>query len=148
MGYRSDIRIATTTRGLEEIYKYCDTHPVEYPFIGADKNDKNAAMRRPDIVYTDGQRSDVAVIGWDFVKWYDEFSNENDNITPALEHLDELEIPWHFMRDGEDMDDREELYGITKNGQQNIPNPHLEFGIHLRYNYKEGDYYRHTLSIV
>lgn len=99
MGYRSDVRIATTMEGYEQICKKVDELSQDgksYPLIGT--------KRTPE-VYEDFKG--CVVFGWDWIKWYDGMYKDVDDVIAALEFIESKGIPYEFCRTGENYEDIE-----------------------------------------
>lgn len=100
MGYRSEVKIATTREGYDALLKIMDlknkSKDVEYPLIGSDI----------DPGYFEEEGGSV-VFGWDDIKWYVGLLCDVTNVEEALGELDEQEIPYEFCRIGESWDDIE-----------------------------------------
>lgn len=99
MGYRSDVRIATTHEGYERVCKRVDELSEgrnTYPLIGT--------KRIP--VFFEEQDGSV-VFGWDWVKWYDGMYADVTNVTTALAEIESAGVPYEFCRVGEEYDDIE-----------------------------------------
>ncbi len=94
MGYRSDVRIATTKKGYEflceRINEYVKAHPAVVKLLGTSVE--------PDFYEEFG---DDVVFGWDCVKWDPSYSY----VAPIEEAIGKLEreagIPYEFCRVGE-----------------------------------------------
>lgn len=92
MGYRSEVRICLLKKNFEELKKKCE-------------NLKYNLMQDFDYI-DDSECGPTVVFGWNWVKWYEEF-DEVAAIENYLFHLDD-DIPYSFVRIGEDRDDIEE----------------------------------------
>ena len=99
MGYRSDVRIATTREGYERLCKHVDELSAgknTCPLLGAN--------RMPEFF----EENDGSVaFGWDWVKWYDGTLVDVSNVTTALSSLIQDGVPCEFCRTGEKYDDIE-----------------------------------------
>lgn len=99
MGYRSDVRIATTREGYDQICRRVDElsegHDT-YPLIGT---------KRPSEFFEEQDGS--VVFGWDWVKWYDGMLADVTNVMTALSEIDRAGKPCEFCRVGEEYDDIE-----------------------------------------
>lgn len=91
MSYRSDIAIAMRKEDFELLKDF-------------DKENKNL-MELLEIAEVKESRG-VAVIKWDSLKWYPEFS-EVQAINKFLWQLSNEDKPYRFIRIGEDIDDTE-----------------------------------------
>lgn len=96
MGYYSDFRIMTTTEGRETLEDYVNKHTKEkeinlFNFLDEDKFNKEL---------------NIFMFGKDFIKFYPEFP-EIENIIDGLNFLKKKNIPYCFIRIGENVDDIE-----------------------------------------
>ena len=112
MGYRSDVRIITTMNGYEELKKFVDSYCKEkkcYNLLEALDVDK----------LTD---TSDKLIGWDYVKWYDDLYDDVIAINEGLSHIANLGYAYNFARIGEDFDDyeTEEKFGLDGDCVPNI----------------------------
>lgn len=99
MGYRSDVRIATTREGYDLICERVDGLSEgldSYPLIGT--------KRQPEFFE---EQDGSVVFGWDWVKWYDGMYPDITNITTALLEIEGAGVPYEFCRVGEEYDDVE-----------------------------------------
>lgn len=99
MGYRSEVRIATTREGYDLMCDKVDSVSAErtsYPLMGSD--------RQPEFF---DEESGTVVFGWDSIKWYEGLLSDVTNVVEALGELEEQEIPFEFCRIGEDWNDIE-----------------------------------------
>ena len=99
MGYRSDVRIITTMNGYKELKNFVDSYCKEkkcYNLLEALDVDK----------LTD---TSDKLIGWDYVKWYDDIYDDVIAINEGLSHIANLGYAYNFSRIGEDFDDYEEI---------------------------------------
>ena len=99
MGYRSEVKIATTREGYDRMCRHVDERSERgksYPLI--------STKRKPAFV---DERDGTVVFGWDNIKWYEGLLADVDNIMSALSELGETGIPYEFCRVGEDYDDVE-----------------------------------------
>lgn len=99
MGYRSDVRIATTREGYNRICKRVDKLSEGrdgYPLIGM--------KRKPEFVEKGG---DSVVFGWDWIKWYEGMYVDVTNVMTALAEIEADGLPYEFCRVGEEYDDIE-----------------------------------------
>ena len=104
MGYRSEVRIATTEEGYGEFLKACDAKNaalgVERPLIGTGIEPDSCERERGCVLF-----------GWDEVKWYDLYADVQA-VEQAIAEMDERDIPCRFVRVGEDWDDIEVMGDI------------------------------------
>lgn len=99
MGYRSEVRIATTREGYDLMCKKVDFLSEDldsHPLMGAE--------REPEFYDEEGG---CVVFGWDNIKWYEGMLIDVTNVTVALSELADQEIPHEFCRIGETWDDVE-----------------------------------------
>ena len=99
MGYRSDVRIATTREGYNRICKRVDKLSEGrdgYPLIGM--------KRKPEFVEKEG---DSVVFGWDWIKWYEGMYADVTNVMTALAEIEADGLPYEFCRVGEEYNDIE-----------------------------------------
>ena len=100
MGYRSEVRIATTREGYDALLEIMDSKNksgnVEYPLIGSGI----------DPGYFEEEGGSV-VFGWDSIKWYDGLYRSVDDVVLALDEIGAKEHPFEFCRIGESWDDIE-----------------------------------------
>lgn len=99
MGYRSDVRIATTREGYDRICRCVDElsqgSGIEQ-LIGTKVSPPHFEEYAGSVVF-----------GWDFVKWYVGALDDVTNVTKALSELATHGIPYEFCRIGENWDDVE-----------------------------------------
>lgn len=93
MGYRSDVYLKTTTEGWLMIKKLNDSIP--------EFNEQPLAYSEVS-VSSDGNYK----IEWTDIKWYDSFKSVQ-HVNNLLEKFDEQDIPYSFIRFGEDVADVE-----------------------------------------
>lgn len=93
MGYRSQVYLKTTTEGYLVFKRFNDSIEKE--------DDK--PLQYADIVKTP---SGFYKISFDDIKWYESFDDVN-NFMICLDKLDTQEIPYSFIRIGEDTTDIE-----------------------------------------
>ena len=99
MGYRSDVRIATTREGYElmcERIDFISEGLGSYPLMGSE--------HMPDFL---DEQGGCVVFGWDSIRWYAGLFTDVTNVVEALEELAECEIPYEFCRVGEEYGDIE-----------------------------------------
>lgn len=99
MGYRSQVYLKTTTEGWLVIKQFNDKieNPDHRPLCGADISRTKSGFYK---------------ITFDDVKWYDSYE-EVENFNDALDLLEEQDIPYSFIRLGEDTGDVEHKYNWT-----------------------------------
>lgn len=100
MGYRSEVKIATTRAGYDALLEIMDlknkSADVEYPLIGSGID--------PGYFEEEGG---CVVFGWDSIKWYDGLYRSVDDVILALDEISAKEHPFEFCRIGESWDDIE-----------------------------------------
>lgn len=101
MGYRSQVYLKTTTEGWLVLKKFNDS--IENP------------DHRP-LQYAEIQKTSTGFykIYFDDIKWYEGSFPEVDNFMNGLEKLEEQDIPYSFIRIGEDVDDIEHKRNWTE----------------------------------
>lgn len=98
MGYYSDFQVLTTVEGREVFENYVKEHTKE--------NEINF-FNYLDVDRTDLEK-DFSVFGKNNIKWYRYCGfPEVDNFIKAMELLKDKEIPYIFVRFGEELDDNE-----------------------------------------
>ncbi len=109
MGYRSQVYLKTTTEGWVVIKQYNDSienkehRPLEYADVG-----KTA--------------SGFYKITFDDIKWYEGSFKEVDNFMHAIGMLDDLDLPYSYIRLGEDISDVEHRNNWTDDMPDEIAN--------------------------
>ena len=95
MGYRSNIYLKTTTEGWIVMKKFNDSieNRAHQPLDGAEVNKTESGFYK---------------ITFDDVKWYDSYEQVK-NFNKVLDMYEEQEIPYSFIRLGEDVDDIEHI---------------------------------------
>ena len=93
MGYRSDVYLKTTKEGFDVLLKMNNEIKDKYS-----KPLCNAIISK--------SKSGFYKIIFDSVKWYEEYEQVK-NFSEALLQMAEKEIPYSFVRFGEDLDDTE-----------------------------------------
>lgn len=109
MGYRSQVYLKTTTEGWLVLKKFNDS--IENP------------DHRP-LQYAEIQKtpSGFYKITFNDIKWYEGSFPEVDNFMNGLEKLEEQDIPYSFIRIGEDVDDIEHKTNWTEDMPDEISN--------------------------
>ena len=104
MGYRSQVYLKTTTEGWLVLKKLNDS--IENP------------EHRP-LQYAEIKKTPTGFykISFDDIKWYEGTYAEVDNFMNGLDKLEEQDIPYSFIRIGEDVSDIEH----KKNWTEDIP---------------------------
>ena len=99
MGYRSEVRIATTQFGYDMICKRVDALSAtrdELKLLGTD--------RQPEFFE---ERDGSVVFGWDWIKWYEGMLPDVTNVVSAISEAASNGVPLEFCRVGESYDDIE-----------------------------------------
>ncbi|WP_165047562.1 MULTISPECIES: hypothetical protein [unclassified Adlercreutzia] len=99
MGYRSEVKIATTRKGYDQMCEYVDALSDgldTFPLMGS--------CCKPDFFE---ERDGCVVFGWDYIKWYEGLLADVSNVVDALSEIDECGLPYEFCRIGESWDDIE-----------------------------------------
>ena len=100
MGYRSEVKIATTREGYDALLEIMDHKNesvfVDYPLIGT--------AVKPG--YFEEENGTV-VFGWDSIKRYDGLFREVDDVIEALAEIADNGYPYELCRIGESWDDIE-----------------------------------------
>jgi len=93
MGYRSQVYLKTTTEGWLLLKRFNDSIETKEhrPLYGADVNKTESGFYK---------------ISFDDVKWYDSFP-EVQNFMEAMDVLEDNDIPYSYIRIGEDTSDIE-----------------------------------------
>lgn len=93
MGYRSEVKIATTCEGYDQMCKRVDALSE-----GSGTSPLMGSRRKPDFF----EESDGCVVfGWDYIKWYEGLLADVDNVADALNEINECGLPYEFCRIGE-----------------------------------------------
>lgn len=99
MGYRSEVRIATTREGYDAICDCVDRLSAgqrEYQLVGRNIQPEHFE-----------EFGGCVVFGWSFIKWYVGDLADVTNVAKALSEIGALGIPYEFCRVGENRDDIE-----------------------------------------
>lgn len=123
MGYRSDVVLKTTTEGYLVMKKLNDsiTETVDRPLQGAEISRTESGFYR---------------ILFENVKWYDSYKDVQ-NFIKGIDKLDEQDIPYKFIRIGEEYDDVE----VKENYTDDMPEELCEFNPDISvYDTNEGEY--------
>ena len=99
MGYRSEVRIATTREGYDLMCEKVDSLSD-----GLDRCPLMGTEQEPEFF---DENDGCVVFGWDNVRWYEGMLVDVTNIVKALAELAAQEIPHEFCRIGETWDDIE-----------------------------------------
>ena len=99
MGYRSEVKIATTREGYDQMCERVDALSE-----GLGTSPLMGSCRKPDSF----EESDGCVVfGWDYIKWYEGLLADVSNVADALSEIDKRGLPYEFCRIGENWDDIE-----------------------------------------
>ena len=122
MGYRSQVYLKTTTEGWIIMKKFNDSidNRDHQPLDGAEVNKTESGFYK--ITFCD-------------VKWYDSFPSVQ-NFNQVLNMYDEQDIPYSFIRLGEELDDIEN----RKNWTDDMPSEIEYFEPLIDINDEDGDY--------
>lgn len=117
MGYRSNVYVKTTTEGYILIERFNNTieNKLEKPLTGAEIHVTTKGFYK--IEFSD-------------VKWYEGSFKDVDNFMKSLDILTEQEIPWAFIRIGEEYDDVECKYNWTDDMPDELADFHPNITIH------------------
>lgn len=98
MSYYSEVRIATTREGFnslrQEVNKKADDRKEKNELFNLDKGF--------DCFHELYGCGDCISFGWNGVKWYEETIPDVKDIMEALYHLNDKDIPFHYISVGED----------------------------------------------
>lgn len=122
MGYRSQIVLKTTTEGYILCQKFDDSI-------------KNTEEKPLDGLTIKRTASGFYKISHDYIKWYDSYPSVN-NFNKMLVMLEEQEIPFTFIRIGEDDGDVDTQYNYT----DDMPDELSDVGVNIEI-YDPDDYY-------
>lgn len=102
MGYRSDVRIVTSTEGFKKLQEFVENYLKKEKVDIGEYNLLNSL----DI---DSKGKEQCYFGWNYIKWYD-FCGfpEIDAIVKGLDYLEKRGFSYRFMEIGEDYRDIEE----------------------------------------
>lgn len=117
MGYRSDVRIATSRKGFNKLEKFV-SNAVKQNSYNLLNDTKFKVLGK-----------DVAYFGWNDIKWYSGISGYDsiEIINNGLEKLKADGYTYHFSRIGEDYDDFEEInYDGKRDDDVDVPYPTFE----------------------
>ncbi|MDE6947579.1 MAG: hypothetical protein K2P14_10400 [Anaeroplasmataceae bacterium] len=123
MGYRSEVVLKTTTEGYLLFKKFNDS--IKEP------TDKPLAY-----MHIQKTESGFYKISHDYLKWYESYKDV-ENFMTMLNKLDDQEIPYKFIRIGEDYNDIEIRENYTEDMPEEIMDLNLEREI---YDCSEGSY--------
>lgn len=120
MGYYSDVKVITTKEGWERLDK-----AVRKAMGITAKNEKKSYWLTDQNHYKLLKKGKYVLAEWKDVKWYDWGTTDVSTFMQELHNLGEDDIPYEFMRVGEDYDDIEHLYQDTYNCPQYDDMPNL-----------------------
>lgn len=117
MGYYSDIKLITTKEGWKKLEQA--TSKVR------SKDDTAYWVTSEAEVMTlcDGK---YALAEWNSVKWYEGNMTDVDVLMATLKTFDDQNIPYDYMRTGEEYDDFDRQYGDANWADDYKDMPHLE----------------------
>ncbi len=118
MGYRSDIRIVVSNDGFEELKKFVKQYLKE--------NDEDYNLLESLDVNKKGKNQ--YYLGWNSLKWYEGSYKDVDAIMEGLEHLEEQNYSYRYMRIGEDREDYDDRYFDSERKSE----PYLEYPCMIR----------------
>ncbi len=110
MGYRSEVKIVTTIEGFNEMKNYVDK------YLHVESNATNNTSEMPYNLLDNldekvlDEENNYVLFGWNYIKWYDMYYKDVIAVCKALKHLEEKNIPYQFVRIGEDPTDIEDRY--------------------------------------
>lgn len=115
MGYRSSVRIITTNEGWNKLKEFSkrylqEKRGMDYTYLF--DFDKGYLY-----LFEKTENNQIVYGGWNDVKWYeseDEY-DDIDSIMKGLYYLEDLDIPYRYVRIGEDYGDYEERGHINRN---------------------------------
>jgi hypothetical protein len=117
VGYRSDVRIIVSKDGYEKLKEYVKEHALQYAKEDYDYNLLNHISVRFKS-YDDKQ----VLIGWNYIKWYDDMYEDVKIIMNGLDFLEENDYSYRYARIGENYDDiSEHYYDSDKEGYLDYP---------------------------
>lgn len=123
MGYCSQVALKTTTEGYLVLKRFNDSI----------KFDSEKPLRGAEIMRT---KAGFYKISFDDVKWYDSYSDVQ-NFLRGMDKLEYQDIPYVFIRIGEDYDDIE----YKENYTEDMPEELCEFNPDISiYDCDSGDY--------
>ena len=103
MGYRSEVAIAMKKSDFEELEAR----------VKIDNREEVANLLEANDNFVD--RGDIIIIRWDWVKWYEEYTDVR-YIEDYLCELNEQGHPYSFVRVGESYDDIDERISFGEDG--------------------------------
>lgn len=109
MGYYSDVAFATTKEGWETIkHNVKQASPDNYKYIVGDE-------------HTHTTKNGYIVLLLHSVKWYDDWFPEVDAFMQTLKEFDKENIPYSYLRSGEDYGDVQRLEERDFNKDPDLP---------------------------
>lgn len=109
MGYRSDVRIIVSGSGYKELCEYVKKESLKYAKEDYDYN----LLNHCDNMW-EKDNGDQVMIGWDYIKWYENHYEDVDIIMDALDYLEEKDFSYRYTRIGESYDDIVERYNDSE----------------------------------
>ncbi|MBR2492935.1 MAG: hypothetical protein IKB64_05720 [Paludibacteraceae bacterium] len=104
MGYRSQVAFKTTSEGFAIIQKR-----------ESEQEDEDLKLlKHADEIKV--SKAGNYRIDWDWIKWYDSYKDISF-FMESLDKLEEMDIPYAFVRIGEDSDDTEQKYHYPDDGE-------------------------------
>lgn len=82
---------------------------IEKQYVDYDYNLLNQTGYKKEV-------GDEITIGWNYVKWYEGDYEDVNAIMYSLGKLSEADLPYHYIRIGEEYDDIDERYVQTEDG--------------------------------
>lgn len=127
MGYRSDVKLITTKEGWEKIDKAARK--------AAGVTDEDTPYLTDSTCWTlicDGK---YVLAEWYDIKWYEGYDDEVDAVMRTLGRLDSLNIPYHFLRVGEEYGDVQVMDGDAgwEDEHADMPSLYLKQEIEVEY---------------
>lgn len=114
MGYRSDIRIITSKDGFEKLQEFVKNYLKEH-------NEDYNLLEECDIK-EEGKKQ--CYFGWNYIKWYEHDYDEVNAIMQGLEHLQENDYSYRYMRIGEDREDYDDYdYNADRESEPDLEYP-------------------------
>lgn len=105
MGYRSDIKLITTPEGWSQIDK-----AVRKASGVTDKNENTSYVLTHSTHATPILNGRYVLGEWDDIKWYEGYDDDVTAFMTALGQLDASDIPYNYIRLGEDDADIDRRY--------------------------------------
>lgn len=109
MANMSEVKICTTKEGLKAMKDFVNvklegsTQKGIYNLL--ETLEKNFVLQDKNFI----------VFGWDRIKWYEGLFDDVDAVVDSLDHLTSLNIPYQFIRIGEEFGDVSQRDNISDN---------------------------------